>query len=134
MKADAQNQSRTRGLIPFKPGQSGNPGGKPTGARNALNAKFLKALSEDFDVGGLEAIQKCREEDPSAYIRALVALQPKELEVVRGFGDLTDEQLAAAIAAARSLASASSEDSGEGAGEQARIEPTAGVQPVSEAG
>jgi hypothetical protein len=29
-----QKQSRTRGLIPFKPGQCGNPNGRPEGSKN----------------------------------------------------------------------------------------------------
>jgi hypothetical protein len=34
---------------PFEPGQSGNPAGRPKGARNKLSEVFLQALAEDFD-------------------------------------------------------------------------------------
>ena len=34
---------------PFVPGQSGNPAGRPKGARSKLGETFLKALAEDFD-------------------------------------------------------------------------------------
>ena len=63
-------------LRPFKPGQSGNPGGKPTGARNFLQARFLKEMAEDFDANGRKAIERMREERPADYIRAIASLMP----------------------------------------------------------
>lgn len=84
-----------KNLRSFQPGESGNPGGKPVGARNRINAKFLEALEKDFEEGGEEAIRRCRVEDPSAYVRALLGLQPKELKVeeTSAVDALTDEQL-----------------------------------------
>ena len=36
-------EKKLRNLKPFKPGQSGNPKGRPKGARNRLGTQFLKA-------------------------------------------------------------------------------------------
>jgi Family of unknown function (DUF5681) len=85
-------------LRPFKPGQSGNPGGKPAGTRNRLTAKFLNALADDFDEHGAAAIEACRQNDPAAYIRVIVALCPKEMEVKRPLDELTDDDIANLIA------------------------------------
>jgi len=100
----------------FKPGQSGNPGGKPVAARNALQKKFLYELAKDFDEHGKQAIVDMRENDPSSYIRAIVALMPKELEISRPLDELTDEQLDAAIIAARAILTAQSSGSPENMG------------------
>lgn len=95
---------------PFKPGQSGNPGGKPAGARNTLNTAFLNALLAEFDVSGPKAIKECAEKDPSGFVRVLAAILPKEMEISRPLDDVTDEQLDAAAIAIRTILAA--QDSG----------------------
>lgn len=64
----------------WKPGQSGNPAGRPKSARSRLSEAFLKALADDFEVNGIEAIKAGRDKDPNAYLRTVAALQPKVLE------------------------------------------------------
>jgi hypothetical protein len=86
-----------KGLRPFKPGETGNPGGKPVNARNRVTAAFLKALADDFDENGKKAIEAARKDDPMGYVRAIVALLPKEFVIERPGEDLTDDQLAAII-------------------------------------
>lgn len=83
----------------FKPGNKANPGGKPVGARNRLQGDFMNALAEDFAANGIEAIKVCREEKPEQYVRIIASLMPKELEVKRPLEDLTDDELAAGVAA-----------------------------------
>jgi hypothetical protein len=116
----------------FKPGQSGNPGGKAQGARNKLQGKFLNALAADFEAHGKEAIEACRHEDPAAYIRAIVALMPKELEVRRPLDDLTDEQLESIIASVSAIDAA--RHSSSGAAEAPGGESAAGLSSVPQAG
>jgi hypothetical protein len=65
----------------FQAGQSGNPGGKPKGARNKVTTAFLETLADDFQRGGAKAIERTREEDPAAYVRALVSLCQKDIKL-----------------------------------------------------
>lgn len=93
----------------FKPGQSGNPNGRPKGSRNALGEAFLQAFIEDFTQivdesgkqAGAEALAKVRLEDPSTYVRVAAGILPKELVVKDELSDISDEELAALVVAAR---------------------------------
>lgn len=86
----------------YKPGQTGNPGGKPKGARNRLTAAFLNALADDFDQHGVKAIQDARENDPVKYMQVCATLMPKQVEQTQPLDDLTDAELLAGIALLRS--------------------------------
>lgn len=65
----------------FKPGQSGNPKGRPPGSRSKLSEAFLKALADDFDDNGLDTVVKVREEKPDAYLNVIGKLMPKLMEL-----------------------------------------------------
>ena len=119
-------------LKPIQPGETRNPGGRAVNPRNRLQTKFLYALAKDFDDHGEGAIVEMREKDPAAYIKAIVALMPKEIEVKQGLDELSDEQLNAALLAARALLAAA--DPGAGAGQAQEPQPASGLQAISEAG
>lgn len=81
----------------FKPGKSGNPGGRATGTRLALNGAFLKALSADFDKHGTKAIEDARAQDPIGYVKVVASILPKQIEKTSPFEDMEDAELLAAI-------------------------------------
>lgn len=89
-------------LKPYKPGETGNPGGKPVAARNRLTRHFLNALADDFEEHGKQAIIDAREKDPMGYVKAIGALMPKQVEQAQPLDDLTDAELVAGIALLRS--------------------------------
>jgi hypothetical protein len=78
---------------PFEPGNNGNPGGKPKGARNRLTARFVNSLADDFEEHGKDAIEACRVDDPGRYLMIIASLVPREVEITRPLGDLTDDEL-----------------------------------------
>jgi len=65
----------------FEPGQSGNPKGRPKGARNRLGTEFLEALEADFNQFGPQAIAQVREKKPEVYMRVVADLLPKEANI-----------------------------------------------------
>lgn len=90
-------------LKPYKAGETGNPGGKPVGARNRLTKYFLNALADDFEAHGKDAIRECRETKPEAYIKAIAALCPKEIEVKRPLEEMNADELLNAVRALESF-------------------------------
>jgi uncharacterized protein DUF5681 len=74
-------EKKLRNLVPFKPGQSGNPKGRPKGARNRLGTQFLEALESDFNQFGSQAIALVREKKPEVYMRVVADLLPKEANI-----------------------------------------------------
>jgi len=64
---------------PFQPGESGNPSGRPRGARNRLSEVLLSIVVDDFIEHGPEAIAQLREKDPATYLRLVSSLVPREL-------------------------------------------------------
>lgn len=78
----------------FKPGTSGNPAGRPKGARSRLGEQFVQCLADDFEVHGASVIERVRTTDPTAYIKVISSVLPREV-LVRAFAtnvtiDLSD--------------------------------------------
>ena len=71
---------RLANLAPaWKPGQSGNPAGRPKGSRNKLTEDFFKALADDFAENGVSVIATMRSESPKDYAKMIASLQSKEI-------------------------------------------------------
>ena len=80
-RASVATEKKLRNLKPYKPGQSGNPKGRPKGARNRLGTAFLEALEGDFNRFGSQAIAQVREKKPEVYMRVVADLLPKEANI-----------------------------------------------------
>lgn len=83
----ANSDAKERPAHWFKPGQSGNPAGKPKGARHKLTQDFVQALADDFSLHGRAAISKVREEDPGKYCDIVAKLVPKDIDVTVNASD-----------------------------------------------
>lgn len=81
----------------FKPGQSGNPTGRPKGARSRLGEAFLVALETDWKENGKAALGEAREKDPAGYVRVVASLLPKDVNVkhtiLEEIEELSDDEL-----------------------------------------
>jgi hypothetical protein len=121
--ASEPTQRKHSGLIPFQPGQSGNPAGRPKGSRNKLGEAFVAALHDDFTKNGIAAIERVRTEDPAAYVRVIASILPRQVEIKEGaFDGVSDDELAALVAAARSALGVS-EGGGAGSDQAGESEP-----------
>jgi hypothetical protein len=108
----------TRGLKPFKPGETGNPGGKPAGARNRLTARFLNDLAAHYEEHGVDAIDRLCADDPAGYVKVVAALCPKEIEMKSPLQELKDDELLTAVRALESFLAARPVAEGTGATRQ----------------
>lgn len=105
----ATTEKKLANLKTFKSGAewTGNAKGRPKGSRNKLGEDFISALAEDFEKHGAETIKKVREEKPAEYVKVVASLMPKELNVrTNAVEELSDDELAAGIAALQSLLAA----------------------------
>lgn len=78
----------------FKPGQSGNPSGRPPGSRNKLGEAFIEAIYLDFQEHGAATIVKVRDEKPDQYLKVVASILPKEIEAGEKLGNILEDILA----------------------------------------
>lgn len=64
----------------FPKGVSGNPAGSTT-VHQRLTKKAIRDIWKDWKLGGPDAIKRCREDHPDVYLRVVVSLLPKDLNV-----------------------------------------------------
>ena len=77
---------RSNELTQFQPGQSGNPAGRPEGARSKLTTAFMESLHDDFIEHGLAVIELVRQEQPAMYLKIVASLMPRH-----AVGERTEE-------------------------------------------
>ena len=88
---------------PIQKGQVLNPSGRPKGSRNKLGEAFIEALHDDFLANGPAVIETVRVEKPDQYLKVIASILPKQLEIKSdAFEGMSDDELAALVAAARS--------------------------------
>ena len=61
----------------FKPGQSGNPAGRPKGSRNKLAEALLDDLYAEWQEQGRDAIKKMAEKNPGDFVKVVASTMPK---------------------------------------------------------
>jgi hypothetical protein len=55
--------------MPWRKGQTGNPGGLSKGSRRKLTDALIRTLARDGKAQGEEVIKRVREENPLAYFK-----------------------------------------------------------------
>lgn len=86
-------------------GVSGRTGNDAARARRTLNKITIEAMTEAFVKGGRKAINECMTKQPATFLKLLVLLVPRELEVThsQGVKAMSDEQIDQAIEAIQEM-------------------------------
>ena len=83
MNTTAERTEKLQRGRPFKPGQSGNPQGRPRGSRNKITKLLLDLVEAEVaksTQGGTGSLAALRESDPATFWRLVASLVPRELE------------------------------------------------------
>lgn len=75
---------------PFPAGTSGNPSGRPKGARSKFSEVFIQDLHRVWEERGIAALEKCAVEEPGVFIRTCASLMPKDVNLAVGVVDATE--------------------------------------------
>ena len=78
---DTQPQQEKKGKKLWKPGESGNPEGRPRGARSKFGEDFVEGYAEHWAKHGERVLDELVEKDIAAYSRIACAILPKVIEL-----------------------------------------------------
>ena len=74
--------SRSRdNLKPWQSGQSGNPTGRPRGARSKLTEAFIGDVLAIWERRGPAILEKCATRDPIGFVNVVAGLMPKKAQL-----------------------------------------------------
>jgi hypothetical protein len=95
----------------FRPGQSGNPNGRPKGSRNRISELLLDDLCTAWAEHGRDAIARMLNQRPGEFVKVVASLVPRELLVGEAspLASLSDDDLETLIATVRALQARSEE-------------------------
>jgi hypothetical protein len=63
-----------------------NGGGRPKGSRNKLGEQFISDVRDAWERHGVEVLDRVAKEQPDAFLRAMVALMPKDIHATLDIG------------------------------------------------
>ncbi len=96
----AKGEKRDNATGQFLKGHIGGPG-RGKGSRNKLGEAFIEDMYEAWQTSGPDVLLKVIADEPAAFLRSMVALMPKEMDVnVNRYDTMTDEQLKSQFLAA----------------------------------
>jgi hypothetical protein len=64
----------------WKPGESGNKGGRPKGSRNKLGEQFIADVYDVWQARGREVLESMCDNDPGGFARLVAGILPQKLE------------------------------------------------------
>ena len=94
MAADVTAQKSVIGR-PFEPGKSGNPAGRPKGARNKLTEQFLADVYQAWQQSGESCIAEMIADKPGDFVKLVATIIPKEATLnINDHSEMSDDELA----------------------------------------
>jgi hypothetical protein len=89
----------------WEKGYSAAPAGDGSRARRELNADTIREMHAAFRRGGRKAIDKVMKQSPAIFLKLLVLLVPRDIEVTHkgGVKAMTDDQIDRAIEAIETM-------------------------------
>jgi hypothetical protein len=80
-RSDVQMMHKNANLTSWKPGQSGNPNGRPVGSRTAFSEGFHRDLAAVWTEKGKAAIEHTAEKQPALFFSVCARLIPNDVRV-----------------------------------------------------
>jgi len=81
MDDEVKLQKQNRPAHLWKPGQSGNPAGRPVGARQKIEESFLESLRKKWAAEGDAIVDRVAMNNPEKILEVMARVLPKELAV-----------------------------------------------------